>query len=119
VPIVSIGEVNGKVYVSNGGIEKGQGRIAVQIFDSKNKKVAETVSESDGFYSYLGLQLGTYTIRLDYEQLEKLHYRSIPEEQVVQIKVSEEGTIVDGINFKISTYEIHEVSKTSLSDFKE
>jgi hypothetical protein len=108
VPIVSLGEVNGTVFLSTGESEKGQGNIAIQVFDSKGKKVAEIVSESDGFYNYLGLKLGSYHIRLDDEQLRKLNYQSDPREQVLLVKASEDGTVVDGLDFKLQAIEIQQ-----------
>jgi hypothetical protein len=109
VPIVSSGEVNGTVYLSTGGIKKGQGRIVLQIFDSMHKKVAETVSESDGYYSYLGLKLGNYRIRLEDNQLEKLNYQAKPQEQEFVVNVSEEGTIVDRLDFTMMAKETQQL----------
>jgi hypothetical protein len=99
-------EVNGTIYVRNGQTKKGQGRIAVQIFDSRNKKVAETVSESDGYYSYLGLKSGTYRIQLEDKQLGKGKYQAQPKEQQFTVYASEEGTIADRLDFTLEVKEI-------------
>ena len=101
VPILVMGEVSGMVYLDTEDRLKGIGRITVQIYDDKNVKVAETLSESDGYFNYLGLKPGVYTIRIDGEQLEQLNYQSLPLVHTTIIKISEEGTIIEGLNFKV------------------
>lgn len=101
VPIIVVGEVSGMLYLNSEDKLKGLGLLTVQIFNDKNIKVAETLSESDGYFTYLGLNPGSYTIRLDDEQLEKLKYQSTPRMHSVVIKVSEEGTIVEGLDFQV------------------
>jgi len=103
VPILSLGEVNGTIYLNQKGTTKGQGRVTVQIYDKQSKKVAETLSESDGYFSYLGLKPGNYTIRVDDQQLEKLNYQSFPKDHTIEVAVSADGTIVDGLDFEIKT----------------
>ena len=102
VPILVMGEVNGKVFLKSDNVINGQDRITVQIFDAKGQKVAETQTESDGYYSYLGLNPGKFSIRIDDEQLKKLGYQSMPKTHVVQIKIEEDGTVLQGLDFEIS-----------------
>jgi hypothetical protein len=102
VPVVSVGEVSGMVYFDNENNRKGQGRITIQIFNQQGVKVAETLSESDGYFSYLGLKPGNYTLCIDQEQLDKLGYLSAPVQQNMVIKASVDGDIVDGLDFVIS-----------------
>ena len=98
IPVISVGEINGMVYLSS----KGKGRINLQILDEKENIVVETLSEFDGYYSYLGLKPGKYTVRIDPEQLKKLNYKALPKVHQVTIKVSEYGDIVDGLDFTLS-----------------
>ncbi|SEB04282.1 Copper amine oxidase N-terminal domain-containing protein [Flavobacterium gillisiae] len=105
VPILVVGEVSGMIYLHTADDLKGQGRITIQIYNDHNQKVAETLSESDGYYNYLGLKPGNYTIRVDDDQLDKLDYQSSPEEYDAFIKISEDGTIVDGLDFNIKAVE--------------
>jgi hypothetical protein len=42
---------------------KGLGRMTIQIFDKLGVKVVETLSESDGYFSYLGLKPGKFTVK--------------------------------------------------------
>ncbi|MBK6285279.1 MAG: hypothetical protein IPF54_23875 [Draconibacterium sp.] len=64
--------------------------------------MAETLSESDGYFSYLGLKPGNYTMQVDPDQLGKLKYQSKPLQQKIVVKSSAEGDIVDGLNFVIT-----------------
>jgi len=71
------------------------------------------LSESDGYYNYLGLKPGNYMVRVDDSQLSKLDYQSTPQMHEVFIKVSEEGTIVEGLDFQIKSKDTKEVSEVS------
>jgi hypothetical protein len=113
VPILVLGEVNGEIYLNEGVNLKEVSRFVVQIYDDHNKKVAETLSESDGYFSYLGLKPGKFVVKVDDKQLEKLDYRSSPQLHQVTIEVSEDGTIVEGLDFQISTKDTNEVSEGS------
>lgn len=103
IPILVQGEVTGMVYLKNEESTAGQGRITLQIFDKNGRKVADILSESDGYYSYLGLKPGDYTIRIDKKQLEKLGYFAMPNTQKVTIKSSINGDYVEGLNFTIQS----------------
>jgi C-terminal processing protease CtpA/Prc len=87
-----VGEVNGMVYLNTEGKLKGLGRMTIQIFD-KLVKVVETLSESDGYFSYLGLKPGKFTIKVDDKQLGKLDYQSSPQLHQVEIEVSNMGRL--------------------------
>jgi hypothetical protein len=105
VPIISVGELNGMVYINKENASKGLGRVTVQIYDAQGKKVAETLSESDGYFSYLGLKPGKYSVLVDEEQLKKLEYQSTPKAQEAFIMITEYGTIVDGLDFNLKAIE--------------
>jgi hypothetical protein len=112
VPILVMGEVSGTVYLDTEDKMKGLGRLTVQIYDDKNRKVAETLSESDGYFTYLGLKPGSYTIRIDDEQLEQLNYQSIPRMHATIINVSEEGTIVEALDFKVKAKTANDLTQS-------
>jgi hypothetical protein len=103
VPILSVGEISGMIYLNKADISKGQGRITIQVFDEKGNKVAETLSESDGYYNYLGLNPGEYTIRIDEKQLQKLGYKASPSKHNITIKVLADGAIIDALDFTIQS----------------
>lgn len=106
VPIYTVGEVTGTIYRTIDKVTDGQGRVTVQIFNEKDEKVTEILSEFDGYFTYLGLKPGKYTVRVDKQQLTKLKYNSFPLTQEITINSSEEGDIVDGIDFEIKPIEI-------------
>ncbi|TXD52016.1 hypothetical protein [Polaribacter sp. IC063] len=99
IPILVYGEVTGMVYLKKGENTIGQGRISIQIYDTAGHKVAETLSESDGYYSYLGLKPKDYILRIEKAQLKKLGYRAAPIEQKVTIRPLIKGDFVENLNF--------------------
>lgn len=101
VPIIAVGEISGTIFLKKGKNIEGQGRVNLQIFDEKENKVAETLSEFDGYYSYLGLKTGKYTIRVDPKQLKALNYLSVPLVHEIVIKASEYGNILDNLDFNL------------------
>jgi hypothetical protein len=103
VPILSVGEISGMVYLNKENISKGQERITIQVLDKKGNKVAETLSERDGYFNYLGLNPGEYTIRIDEKQLQKLGYQAAPSKHNITIKVSVDGAIIDDLDFTIQS----------------
>ena len=102
IPVVSVGEISGTVSLKKGKSEQGQGRVTLQIFDKKGNKIAETQSEFDGYFNYLGLKPGKYTVRVDEAQLKNLNYQALPKVHQVTINVSEYGDIIDGLDFTLS-----------------
>lgn len=102
VPILVMGEINGMVLINNVESIKGQGRITIQIYNKKGEKVAETLSESDGYYSYLGLKPGEYSIKIDDTQLEKIGYQPTPLTHKTVIKTLVDGDIVQGLDFELT-----------------
>lgn len=101
VPVIAVGEIKGMVRLVNDSTLNGIGRILIQIYDDKGKMVVETLSESDGYFSYLGLSAGEYTVHIDPIQLESLDYQSRPVFYKATINVLESGDIVDGLDFTI------------------
>ncbi|MGO4822580.1 MULTISPECIES: stalk domain-containing protein [unclassified Flavobacterium] len=118
VPIVVMGEVSGMVYLNSNKDSNGQGRVIVEIYNSNGLKVAETLSESDGYFYYLGLQPGQYTVKIDQQQLDKLSYQSNPGIHKVTIEVAEDGTVVDGLDFHLSVKDRKATSELTQSDKK-
>ncbi|PQJ76274.1 carboxypeptidase-like regulatory domain-containing protein [Polaribacter glomeratus] len=99
IPILVYGEVTGMIYLKKGERTIGQGRITIQIYDKEGHKVAETLSESDGYYSYLGLKPGNYNLIIEPAQLKKLGYRAAPIQRKVTIKALIKGDFVENLNF--------------------
>jgi hypothetical protein len=101
IPVKPQGEINGTVYISDNGTQKGIGRILIQFLDESGNKVAETLTESDGYYSYMGLKPGNYTIRIDENQLNRLAYQSDPDNYNIVLRISPDGEIIEGLDFTL------------------
>lgn len=104
VPVTVMGEVSGTVYLKGNTGTNGLGRIIVNIHNSDSVIVARVLSESDGYFSYMGLAPGSYTIAIDAEQLLKLQMDS-PPILSFRIQSSTEGDVVDGLQFVLSKKE--------------
>ncbi len=103
IPVAVVGEVSGIVYKENGDEQDGLGRIIINIFNSKSQLSGKTLSEPDGYYSYLGLAPGVYDVSVDSVQLRKLHLQATPIKQSITILKSQDGDIVEGIDFTLKS----------------
>lgn len=104
VPVIPLGEVSGMVYLDNDDTIKGLGRILISFYEKKSKReIAQTLSESDGYTYFLGLEPGDYIARVDSVQLSNLGYSATPMELSFKIKTIELGDMVSGLNFIIRT----------------
>ncbi len=100
VPVSVVGEFSGQVYLSDSAGRKGQGRMIVDIYDSHHVLVTTTITEPDGYFTYLGLPPGKYTACVNPEQLKKLNIQPVPDIPF-QILFNMEGDIVDGLEFNL------------------
>jgi hypothetical protein len=105
IPVMVVGEATGTIFKQTSSGQEGIARIVVNFYDQRNKLAGKTLSEPDGFYSYLGLPPGTYEARVDPEQLSKLHFSSLPEKQTITIKPGPNGDTVEGIDFVLKKIE--------------
>lgn len=105
IPVLVFGEVTGMIYQNSTHRNNGLGRIAIKIYDKLGKLVAETLSESDGYYSYLGLKPGEYTVRVDKAQLKKIGYQADQQQLKITIKPIITGDFVENLNFVLSPKE--------------
>jgi hypothetical protein len=98
IPVSILGEVAGTVYLKEGKGMNGLGRIILNVYDKDLIVVAHILSESDGYFSYMGLSPGSYSVAIDPEQLLKLKFEATPALPFT-IKSSDEGDVVDGLQF--------------------
>ena len=101
VPVSVAGEANGSVVLESEGESRGHGRIMMMIYNGSNKLIGKTLTEDDGYYSYLGLTPGDYVVRVDTAQLHKLEMTSTPEFVKFKISGGLEGDIADGLDFTL------------------
>jgi hypothetical protein len=103
IPISVMGEASGQVNVRTKGGVKGQGRILVNFYRSDGTFFAKTMTEIDGYFSFLGLPPGSYTVRIDAEQLQKLNMTATPDSIPFKIEKTLEGDVRDGLEFVIKS----------------
>lgn len=101
IPISIVGEASGTVYQKRKNEETGLGRIIVGFYTFDSVLVNKTLTESDGYFSYLGLLPGSYYAKIDQEQLNKIQMASSPSSQVFIIKSGIDGDVVDGLKFTL------------------
>jgi hypothetical protein len=87
VPVNVLGEINGVLIGKKG---KGQGRVYIEIYTNKDSLVAHTLTEEDGYFSYLGLLPGKYIIKGNKTQLMLLHKDIKPVSFVIRPSVEGE-----------------------------
>jgi hypothetical protein len=103
IPVSVVGEVSGTVYREKNNDQLGIGRISVNIFDEKGKLAGKTLSEPDGYFSYLGLAPGNYEVSIDPVQMNKLHLVASPEKQKITINLGINGDTVEDIDFVLKS----------------
>lgn len=69
----------------------------MNIYNSDAELVSRVITESDGYFSYLGLAPGKYTARVDEAQLLKLNIVTSESDTYFTIKSGKEGDVVEGL----------------------
>jgi hypothetical protein len=99
IPVEVMGEVSGTVYLKNNSGKNGQGGINICFYNSDSILVKRVISESDGFFNFLGLKPGNYRASLDSNQLKTIQMTVSPDEIPFKILPSIDGGVVDGLEF--------------------
>jgi hypothetical protein len=102
VPIAVVGEASGKVSLDENKGLAALGRIIVNIYNRDSVLVSHMLTESDGFFDFVGLVPGEYIARVDIAQLTKLQMVSSP---ALSFKISQniDGDIVNNLEFILRT----------------
>jgi hypothetical protein len=103
VPVTVAAEVSGMVYMKDNKERYSLGKIKVNFYNQQLQLIKQVLSESDGYFSYLGLISGSYTVSIDTAQLQNLKVTASPSSLPVTIRRSIEGNVVDGLDFVLSS----------------
>lgn len=99
IPVQVLGEVSGMVYRKEKEQLLGTGGLKVAIYDLHNTLIASTLSEPDGYFSYLGLKSGQYIARIDSLQLDNLQMKAVSSDQTFEIVNGIDGAFIDTLEF--------------------
>ncbi|MDP2423093.1 MAG: hypothetical protein U1C46_10975 [Bacteroidales bacterium] len=108
IPVLPVGEVNGRVYLRDESGMRGLGRIILNFYTSDDMYISRTMSEADGLLTFLGLVPGEYYAKIDSAQLNRLGWIAEPERIEFEIEPLSIGDIVDGLIFELSPLKVKE-----------
>jgi len=97
-PVVMTGEVDGTVYLKEGGKTRGIGNALVELVDDRGNVAASGLSSSDGYYVIQAVRPGHYKARISPEQMGKL---GLADTVPVELKMRADGEFVNGLNFTL------------------
>jgi hypothetical protein len=103
VPVVVMSEADGTVSVQTEAGVKGQGRISVCFYRADGSLAGCTTTEPDGYYNFMGLIPGEYTVRPDAAQLKKLNMSVTPASSTITVLPSREGGLIENNDFTIKS----------------
>lgn len=96
--VVTTGEIDGVIYRQNEKWSEPVADVLIQLLDDAGIIVQEVRTQYDGFYLLEFIRPGTYQLRIDPEQLERLQLPAVPSREVV---INKDGTILNGEDFVI------------------
>ncbi len=98
IPITVLGEVSGTIYMQTINGKKPIERILINIYNNNRDLIAQTLSEVEGYYSYLGLPPGSYTLQPDPKQMQKLGLQFQAREIPITIQGTYYGDVIRNID---------------------
>jgi hypothetical protein len=101
IPVDVMGEASGMVMIDREKSLAGLARLIINFYKKDQKQAGRTITEEDGYFSYLGLSPGKYNVRIDSIQLRRLNMTSSPDSINFSITANTEGDFVDGLDFKV------------------
>jgi cell division protein FtsN len=101
IPVTVVGEASGTVILDEKGEKRGLGRMIISFYNSNSRLTGKTLTEDDGYYSFLGLVPDSYTVMVDTAQLRKLGMMSEPGAKQFKISAGMDGDIADGLDFTV------------------
>jgi hypothetical protein len=97
-PVITTGEVDGTVYLTETTRRRGIGDAAVELISASGALVASAKSASDGFYILHQVPPGRYTVRIAPAQVAKL---GLVGSLTRPLEMPADGDFVSGIDFEL------------------
>lgn len=113
---INLQEMSGQIFVKGGHEKLGLEGIILRIFDKEEKQVTSLVSDRDGKFSFLGLKPGSYTARLDAEQLDNLGLKAGSAVRNFEILRNIEGKIRELLIFTLEKERNMNISEAEAKD---
>jgi hypothetical protein len=101
VPVAVVGEVSGTVFLSDSKGTNGLSRIILNIYNKDGVLAGSTITEKDGYFSFMGLVPGNYVARVDEEQLQKIKMK-VTAPISFTIRQSIDGDVADSLKFIVT-----------------
>jgi hypothetical protein len=103
IPVEINSEAAGTVNYQNKNGSRGLGRIYVNFYRKDKTLFGRILTESDGYYSFMGLKPGDYIAQIDTAQLASLRMTAKPGFKPITVKESREGDFLDGLDFTLQS----------------
>jgi hypothetical protein len=115
IPLSTTGEIEGNIFSKGeSGEEVPASNILVMLLDNKSNKVAETVTEFDGYYAFADILPGRYKIALNKKYTNRKKLRNAAP---LVTKVRGGGELIDGRSFILEKMEFTEGFSAVLGSF--
>ncbi|MDD9303193.1 MAG: hypothetical protein HUK40_12970 [Desulfobacter sp.] len=102
IPVITTGEVDGTLFLENlKGEKKSLNHAPLQLLDNSGKVIQEIKSEYDGFYLFMKVPPGRYSVRLAPDFEKDLGTRAMA---LLPVTIGDDGTVVNGHDL-VFTYE--------------
>jgi cell division protein FtsN len=101
VPLIIAGKGAGTIRVNWDGEIRGLDGIVSHLYNKDQKRVGRIFSKADGSYKYDGLSLGSYVVRIDSIQLQRIGMTCTPDSIKFEITSDSGGTTVHGLDFML------------------
>ncbi len=103
VPLIIAGKASGTIRVNWDGEIRGQDGVVVLLYNEDQKRVGRIFSKLDGTFMYDGLSIGSYVVKIDSTQLQRIGRTCTPDSIRFEITPESGGTTVTGLDFMLET----------------
>lgn len=97
-PLRQTGEIEGYVRQVRNDQDVPAGNVIVELVDGEGRVVSTARSQFDGLYLLDAVLPGVYTVRINQEQIDRLGFKTTPEQNV---EIPPDGDLIQDIDFTI------------------